>query len=59
MEVPMNLRKKAIAELKEANADSDTESAHGWADQVLCELLVALGYQDVVDEYDKIDKWYA
>lgn len=37
----------------------DQESAHVDADRVLCELLASLGHADVVDEYEKIDKWYA
>ena len=37
----------------------DIEAAHVEADGVLRKLLIALGYEDVVAEYDKIDKWYA
>ena len=33
--------------------------AHAHADDVLTELLISLGYQDVVDKYEKIDKWFA
>jgi hypothetical protein len=32
---------------------------HVDADIVLCELLISLGYEDVVDEYRKIEKWYS
>lgn len=52
-------RQKAIDELKIAQGNFDTEAAHGSADEVLCRLLSALGYQDVVDEWEKVDKWYA
>lgn len=37
----------------------DVESAHVDADQVLCDLLEALGYKQIVEEYDKVKKWYA
>lgn len=45
--------------LKEAQQGSDVESAHAEADQVLCDLLEALGYTKIVEEYDKVSKWYA
>jgi hypothetical protein len=32
---------------------------HVEADEVLCELLISLGYEDVVEEYRKIEKWYS
>lgn len=44
--------------IKEQN-NGDQEGAHLNADAHLCGLLVALGFKDIVDEYDKIDKWYA
>jgi hypothetical protein len=54
-------REQAIAMLKELQSLSlgDVESAHIHADQVLCDLLTALGYADVVAEYDEILKWYS
>ena len=52
-------RDEAIAKLKAAQNDWDTECAHGDADGVLCALLKSLGYGDVVDEWEKIKKWYA
>ncbi len=36
----------------------DTESGHVEADDILCELLKKLGYSDVVEEFEKIHKWY-
>lgn len=45
--------------LKEAQENTDTEVAHLDADQVLCDLLEALGYKKVVDAYHKVNKWYA
>lgn len=51
-------KEEAIAELKEVNK-LDTERAHYKADEILCELLNSLGYQDVVEVYNDIYKWYA
>ena len=52
-------REKAIERLKAEQQNDDTEMAHSNADNVLCDLLTALGYQDVVREYHKVDKWFA
>jgi len=48
----------AIKQLKECD-NSDPELAHYKADEILCELLKSCGYTKVVDEWDKISKWYA
>ena len=47
-----------ILELKNCNS-GDIEIDHGTADHILCEFLRSLGYSYMVDEYEKIDKWYA
>lgn len=52
-------REEAIKKLKELQMYLDTEAAHDGADTVICELLESLGFADVVDEYAKVDKWYA
>jgi len=52
-------RETAISLLKMEQANGDTEAAHSNADGVLCDLLKSLGYQDVVDEYMKVEKWFA
>ena len=36
----------------------DVEEHHFDADDLLCELLTELGYGDVVEVYNKIEKWY-
>lgn len=41
------------------NSNDDPEIAHSEADKVLCELITALGFKDVVEEWAKIKKWYA
>jgi len=50
---------EAIERLQECQWNGDTEAAHGKADDVLCDLLLSLGYKDVVEEWDKVDKWYS
>ena len=52
-------REKAIKELALLNDAFDIESAHIEADRILCELLSALGYDEVVVEWTAVAKWYA
>lgn len=52
-------RDKALVRLRKLQKSDDTESAHGEADYVLCQLPERLGYEDVVQEYDCIEKWYS
>jgi hypothetical protein len=52
-------REEALKELQKCIDNDDVESAHARADNVLCELLIALGYEDVVNEYHLVRKWYA
>lgn len=52
-------REEAIMELQKCRSRQDIEAAHIEADGVLTELLTDLGYEDVVEEWLKIDKWYA
>ena len=39
--------------------DDDTECRHGYEDDLLCELLKELGYEEIVNQYNKTGKWYA
>jgi hypothetical protein len=45
--------------LKEAQKNWDNENAHIEGDDALCELLKGLGFEDVVYEFESINKWYA
>lgn len=54
-----SVRQQAIASLKEWQKMKDPEPAHAHADKVLCDLLIQLGYGDVVAEWHKVEKWYA
>ena len=49
----------AVDLLVRINEVCDTEMAHIRADEVLCTLLRNMGYNDIVDAYDNIGKWYA
>ena len=52
-------KEEAIKTLEEAQNNFDTENAHRKADGVLCKLLESLGYEDVVNEWCKVEKWYS
>lgn len=52
-------RERAIAELKALLGSDDVERAHSEADGILCELLTALGFSDVVAAWNDVEKWYA
>lgn len=50
---------KALERLRTADNPGDPEAAHSDADDALCDLLIALGYEDVVKAWHRIEKWYA
>lgn len=37
----------------------DEETAHERGDEILCQLLREVGYDEIVDEWELIRKWYA
>lgn len=37
----------------------DAEEAHEEADELLCSLLAELGYNEIVEVYKGIKKWYS
>jgi len=51
--------RKYIQKLKQLQGDGDTEIVHVKADKILCELLTELAYTEVVEEFNKLEKWYA
>lgn len=55
---PEDLVVTSIADLIDLSRSDDVESAHYRADEILCDLLTALGYDEVVAAYNKVDKWY-
>ena len=53
------LNDKYVKLIKNIGKDSnDKEHDHVEADELLCGLLRELGYQEVVDGYNNIEKWY-
>lgn len=50
---------QAVEELKDCQCFADPEEGHIKADDVLCKLLIALGHQAVVDEWEKVHKYYS
>lgn len=48
-----------IDRLRSVQNSKDREMAHSVGDDVLCEVLNALGHQDIVEEWEQIPKWYA
>jgi hypothetical protein len=52
-------REEAIQALKDCQVGSDIESEHGEADEILCRVLKSLGETEIVEEWLKVDKWYA
>lgn len=55
----MKLYEYTLLQLKAEQNNPDTEVAHGNADDLLCDLLKQFGLNRLVEEYNKIDKWYA
>lgn len=53
------LLKEILEKLKDLQGYGDTEISHSKADDLLCELLLQLGYRKIVEEYRKIEKWFA
>lgn len=40
-------------------SENDEEQGHGLADTILCDFLKHLGYTEIVDEFEKVKKWYS
>lgn len=53
------LADQAIALLQKCVDEDDEENGHMNADNVLCDVLIKLGYKEVVDKWHEVDKWYS
>ena len=49
---------QALAELKNI-VNHDPEVDHKRADEILCEFIRSLGYSEIADAFDEVEKWYA
>ena len=52
-------REEYIEKLRKLKELDNEEAEHAEADDLLVEILIKLGYKDIVDEYESINKWYA
>jgi hypothetical protein len=51
---------EALEKLKDLNnRGSDPKASHVEADGILCSLLSSMGYEEIVEVFKDIDKWYA
>lgn len=53
------LHQSCLHRMKALINDDDKEEAHIKADRILCKILHAIGFHDVVEAFNEIDKWYA
>jgi hypothetical protein len=52
-------KEETIKKLKEMQENNDSEEAHIIADKSLLSFLEYLGYRDVTEEFEKVQRWYA
>jgi len=52
-------KEEVIEELKRCQKIKDAGEAHCDADWALLNFLISLGFQDIVDEWHKVEKWYS
>lgn len=59
-ETHMQKISKNVMELDDQNPDmpSMIETAHIKADELMCEILIELGYEEGVDLFKKMEKYY-
>lgn len=46
-------------EMRRIDRNNDTEMAHILADEMMCKLLRELGYNEGVDIFEQMSKWYS
>jgi hypothetical protein len=59
MEKNEYLNDKYLELFKKRCTSGDIEINHSEADDILCDLLNDLGYTELVNEFKKLEKWYA
>ena len=55
----LEFKQEIITKLKNEQGDADLEQNHWKADRLLCDLLKQLDCKDVVEEFEKVGKWYS
>jgi len=58
-ETTRDIAERVLQELRELKTGGDTELGHSRADELLCEMLTTLGYEQIVAAWHEVDKWYA
>lgn len=51
--------KETAEQIRKRCSHGDIEGAHCTADEILCDLLLSLGYAETVKAWNEVDKWYA
>ena len=51
--------KELLALMMEETDTGEPERDHYNADELLCDILISLGYDEVIEEYKKITRWYS
>lgn len=51
--------KDYINRIRDLANNRDVEGTHIEADKILCEVLKTLGQSELVEEFEKLEKWYA
>lgn len=51
--------KKYEDAMRQQTKNEDCEAAHHIADDILCDVLIELGYENLVDLFHEVPKWYA
>jgi len=50
--------KQSVTDMEYISQIRDIELRHTKADELLCEILTSLGYQDVVNAFNSMNKFY-
>lgn len=50
---------RSVGAMLQEVENPDVEGAHANADDILCDTLRELGFGELVDVYEKVEKWYA
>lgn len=54
-----DLKEKYVIKMQEAINNNDEETGHMNCDDILCDLLNELGFNEIIDIYNMQDKWFA
>lgn len=53
------IQDEALIHMQACIDSEDTEAAHDSADRILCGVLQAVGFKNLVEAYGKVEKWYS